>query len=136
MSAPEPTVRHVGEITCDEALFERLRQLRKRLADERDVPAYIVFSDVALRQMARHYPANENEFARISGVAQRKLQEFGAVFLAEIARHLGANPRQTFADDSFASSPPPRSRLNDTARETLKHFRAGESVERIAGNRG
>src|SRR5258708_2215019 len=41
-----------------------------------------------------------------------------------------------FADDSFASSPPPRSRLNDTARETLKHFRAGESVERIAGNRG
>ena len=136
--APLPLVtHHAGEIACDEALFERLRQLRKRLADERDVPAYIVFSDVALRQMARHYPANENEFARISGVGQRKLQEFGAVFLAEIARHLGANPRQMFADDSFAPPPPPpRSRLNDTARETLKRFRAGERIERIAGNRG
>src|SRR6266446_3656897 len=79
--APLPLVtHHAGEIACDEALFERLRQLRKRLADERDVPAYIVFSDVALRQMARHYPQTEKEFARISGVGQRKLQEFGAVF--------------------------------------------------------
>ena len=53
VTAPETKVRHVGEITCDETLFERLRDLRKRLADERNVPAYIVFSDVALRQMAR-----------------------------------------------------------------------------------
>ena len=57
VAAPETKVHHVGEITCDEILFERLRELRKRLADERDVPAYIIFSDVALRQMARNYPA-------------------------------------------------------------------------------
>src|SRR6185295_7188161 len=43
--APEPKAHRVGEIACDEALFERLRQRRKILADERDVPAYIVFSD-------------------------------------------------------------------------------------------
>ena len=55
-TAPETKRHQAGEITCDEALFERLRELRKRLADERDVPAYIVFSDVALRQMAREYP--------------------------------------------------------------------------------
>src|SRR5947207_15684544 len=102
MTAPEPSVHRAGEIACDEGLFERLRELRKRLADERDVPAYIVFSDVALRQMARGYPVTEREFARISGVGERKLGEFGAVFLAEIATYLQTNPRQIFADDSFA----------------------------------
>jgi ATP-dependent DNA helicase RecQ len=137
VSAPERTAHRVGEIACDEALFERLRQLRKRLADERDVPAYIVFSDVALRQMARDYPASEREFARISGVGEKKLREFGAVFLAEIAAHLQSSPRQIFADDSFAAPAPVpgRARLGATARETLRRFRAGESVEQIAAQR-
>jgi ATP-dependent DNA helicase RecQ len=103
-AAPEKMPR-AGEIGCDEELFERLRQLRKKLADERNVPAYIVFSDVALRQMARFYPASDEQFTRISGVGEKKLQEFGAVFLAEIAAHLQTSPRQIFADDSFAAAP-------------------------------
>ncbi|HEX4120254.1 MAG TPA: DNA helicase RecQ [Verrucomicrobiae bacterium] len=86
-----------GEISCDEDLFDRLRQLRKTLADERNVPAYIVFSDVSLRQMARNYPANEEEFARISGVGEKKLKEFGSSFLGEISAHLQTHPRQIFA---------------------------------------
>jgi len=89
------------EIACDEALFEKLRALRKQLADERAVPSYIIFSDVALRQMARLYPANENDFSRITGVGEKKLREFGAVFLRAIAAHLETNARQIFADDSF-----------------------------------
>jgi ATP-dependent DNA helicase RecQ len=99
-SAPEKMPR-AGAIGCDEELFERLRRLRKALADERFVPAYIVFSDVALRQMARYYPATDEEFSRISGVGEKKLKEFGAAFLAEIAAHLQSRPRQIFADDSF-----------------------------------
>jgi ATP-dependent DNA helicase RecQ len=101
-SAPEKMPR-AGEIGCDEELFERLRQLRKKLADDRNVPAYIVFSDVALRQMARFYPTTDDQFTRISGVGEKKLQEFGAVFLSEIASHLQTSPRQVFADDSFAA---------------------------------
>jgi ATP-dependent DNA helicase RecQ len=137
VSAPEPKAQRVGEIACDEVLFERLRQLRKQLADERDVPAYIVFSDVALRQMARQYPASESEFARISGVGEKKLREFGAVFLAEIAAHLSANPRQMFADDSFAAPAPVpgRAGLGDTVRDSLRRFQAGASVEQIAAQR-
>ena len=100
-AAPEK-IRRAGEIACDEELFERLRQLRKKLADERNVPAYIVFSDVALRQMARYYPTGDEQFTRISGVGEKKLQEFGAAFLGEIAAHLQTSPRQIFADDSFA----------------------------------
>jgi len=85
-----------GEISCDEALFERLRRLRKRLADERGVPPYIVFSDVSLRQMARFYPSNETEFAQISGVGEQKLKRFSKVFLSAIAKYRrenSTNPR-------------------------------------------
>jgi len=138
VTAPEKNVSHVGEISCDEVLFSRLRDLRKRLADERDVPAYIVFSDVALRQMARNYPANEREFARISGVGEKKLREYGAVFLGEIAAHMRSNPRQVFADDLSATPvapPAARKSLGDSVRETLRRFRAGESVEQIARDR-
>ena len=135
VAVPESKVHHVGEIACDETLFERLRELRKRLADERDVPAYIVFSDVALRQMARNYPESERDFARISGVGEKKLREFGEAFLNEIALHLATNPRQIFADDSFITPPARKSSLNDTTRETLRRFRAGESVPQIAADR-
>jgi len=86
----------VGAIVCDEELFERLRRLRKRLADERGVPSYIVFSDVSLRQMARYYPTNESEFARISGVGERKLKDFGAVFMDSITDYLRRHSRVTF----------------------------------------
>jgi ATP-dependent DNA helicase RecQ len=139
VAAPETKIHHVGEISCDEALFDRLRTLRKTLADERDVPAYIVFSDVALRQMARNYPASEREFARISGVGEKKLREFGDIFLGEIAAYLQTNARQIFADDSFtapAAPPPSRSSLGDSARETLRRFRSGQTVEQIARERG
>ena len=132
----EATAPRVGQISCDEALFERLRHLRKRLADERNVAAYIVLSDVALRQMARQYPADPDELARISGVGQRKLQEFGTHFLAEIAAHLQAQPRQSFAEDPAELSRPARPFLNDSIRHTLQLFRSGQTVEDIARTRG
>jgi ATP-dependent DNA helicase RecQ len=135
----EPAKHRIGEIACDEVLFGKLRELRKQLADERGVPPYIVFSDVSLRQMARFYPATDREFSRIVGVGDRKLREFGAVFLGEIAAHLQSNPRQMFADDSFAEPAAPmprRSRLTDTVRETLHFFRQGKTVSEIARSRG
>ena len=112
----EAKAQRAGEIACDEALFEKLRQLRKRLADERGVPPYIVFSDVSLRQMAREYPANERDFTRISGVGQKKLEEFGAIFLTEISAHLQQNPRQIFAANSFDASLPERSSFASSRR--------------------
>jgi ATP-dependent DNA helicase RecQ len=137
--APDKEKHRAGEIACDEALFEKLRALRKQLADERSVPSYIVFSDVSLRQMARIYPTSDKDFARISGVGDKKLREFGAVFLAGIAAHLQTNARQIFADDSFEAPPafvPQRSKLTDTVRETLHFFRQGKSVADIAHLRG
>ena len=83
-----------GAIECDEPLFERLRALRRQLADERGVPAYVIFSDVSLREMARKYPTNSTEFRRIPGVGEQKLKNFGAPFLSVIKDYLAANPRQ------------------------------------------
>lgn len=120
VTAPAKPERHVGGIACDEALFERLRALRKRLADERGVPPYIVFSDVSLRQMARLYPQGEGEFTRISGVGEKKLREFGAAFLGEIASHVAANPRQIFADDSFADPAPSAATTRPTSRRASR----------------
>jgi ATP-dependent DNA helicase RecQ len=138
VTAPEQaTKRRAGEIDCDEALFDKLRQLRKRLADERSVPPYIIFSDVSLRQIARNYPQDEKSFSRISGVGEKKLREFGDVFMAEVTAHLQTNARQIFAEESFEPAPPPmRSSLNDTARETVHFFRQGKTVEQIAIIRG
>ena len=90
--------RRPGAIECDEALFERLRSLRRKLADERNVPAYVVFSDVSLREMARSYPTNANEFRRVPGVGEQKLKDFAELFLSEIRSYLATNSRQTFAN--------------------------------------
>src|SRR5437867_2230696 len=88
-----------GAIECDEMLFDRLRGLRRKLADERDVPAYVIFSDVSLREMARNYPTTEGEFRRISGVGAQKLKDFAAPFLSKIKDYLVNNPRRTFLHD-------------------------------------
>ncbi|MBS0664770.1 MAG: DNA helicase RecQ [Verrucomicrobia bacterium] len=95
-----PKVRRIvhreGEVECDEILFERLRTLRKRLADERRVPAYIVFGDTTLRAMARHYPDRLAAMEGIPGMGERKRAEFGEIFAAEIASYLATNSRQSF----------------------------------------
>ncbi|MDQ3116382.1 MAG: HRDC domain-containing protein, partial [Verrucomicrobiota bacterium] len=88
--------KRAGEIECDEALFDDLRLVRRNLADERNVPAYVIFSDVALREMARSYPTTPSEFRRIPGVGEQKLKDFSAQFLAAIAEYLQNHPRQEF----------------------------------------
>jgi ATP-dependent DNA helicase RecQ len=85
-----------GEIACDERLFEQLRRLRKEIADSRNVPAYVIFGDVTLREMAREYPTTEREFSNVSGVGSKKLDEFGAPFMDAVKKYLRENPRQTF----------------------------------------
>ncbi len=135
LTPPVAAKPRAGSIECDDALFDTLRQLRKRLADERNVPPYVIFSDVALRQMARFYPEDEKAFSRISGVGEKKLTEFGALFMAEIRAHLANAPRRTFADDLPAAQPS-RRQMPNTAFLTLELFRAGHSTEEIARRRG
>jgi ATP-dependent DNA helicase RecQ len=68
-------------------LFNRLRSLRKEIADEGDVPAYVVFSDRALSEMATYYPQSSGNFLAISGVGQAKLEKYGDTFISSISAY-------------------------------------------------
>ena len=67
-------------------LPEALRALRKRLADERGVPAYVIFSDRTLQDMAARRPRTRDELLDVHGVGQHKLDQYGDLFLAELRR--------------------------------------------------
>lgn len=69
---------------ADQQLFEDLRDLRKQLADQQDVPAYVVFGDISLLDMAQKRPQTEDEFLEVSGVGQAKLERYAEVFLTRI----------------------------------------------------
>lgn len=69
----------------DAELFERLRALRRELAEWRDVPPYIVCSDKTLRGLCRQRPATREELLEVSGIGERKADEFGEAFLKAIA---------------------------------------------------
>ncbi len=91
-SEPEPAVRgkkkafvpsdRIGEEAGD--LFGRLRTLRKRLADEKGLPAYLIFSDAVLLQMATHRPRSGDELLQINGIGPKKLAQYGDLFLEEL----------------------------------------------------
>ena len=70
----------------DATRFDRLRALRKALADERGVPAYVIFSDRTLQDMAVRNPRTRDEFLAVHGVGQKKLDQYGALFLAALRR--------------------------------------------------
>ncbi|PTX97853.1 DNA helicase RecQ [Opitutus sp. ER46] len=90
------STRREGDIECDELLFNRLRGVRKELADERGVPAYIVFGDNTLRAMARSYPTTVDAMEGIPGIGEKKRAEFGETFADAIAEYLENNPRIAF----------------------------------------
>jgi ATP-dependent DNA helicase RecQ len=72
-------------LPVDEELYEALRGLRKRLADEQNVPAYVVFSDATLAEMAARAPATYAQLLEVNGVGKAKLERYGDTFLALIA---------------------------------------------------
>ena len=75
----------------DEGLFEALRQLRKKLADQLAIPAYIVLSDKTLHLLALKKPGDMEAFGEISGIGEFKKEKYGKDFLAVINEYLGRN---------------------------------------------
>lgn len=75
----------------DEGLFEALRQLRKKLADQLAIPAYIVLSDKTLHLLALKKPGDMEAFGEISGIGEFKKEKYGKDFLTVINEYLGRN---------------------------------------------
>jgi len=80
----KPAGKRIEGLDYDEDLFQALRVLRKRLADEARVPPYVIFGDAALVEMAAYRPADEEALLAINGVGAVKLERYGADFLKVI----------------------------------------------------
>jgi len=82
----EPKSAKVQEekLSINETLFQRLRDLRKRIADERNIPPYIIFHDRTLKEMASRVPITWSELSAIFGMGEAKLKQYGPRFLKEI----------------------------------------------------
>ncbi len=88
-AAPKPSVAKDSWEGVDRALFEILRQLRRELAKQRAVPAYIVFTDATLRDLARKRPLTQDALLRVSGIGMKKLEQYGEELLSEIRKYCG-----------------------------------------------
>lgn len=82
----------------DEALFEMLKSLRKRVAKGKGLPPYIIFQDPSLEEMATTYPTTEQELAQVNGVGMSKVKKFGAPFLEVIQKYVEENDIVTASD--------------------------------------
>ncbi|NEP40681.1 MAG: DNA helicase RecQ [Okeania sp. SIO2H7] len=120
----------------EQRLFEELRALRKRIADEQMVAPYVVFPDTTLQQMAQKRPQTLDEFMDISGVGSRKQDKYGKKFIQAIRNYCAENGLSTNSEpirelakvvDNFPSF---------TQIETLELHKQGLSIDAIANQRG
>ncbi len=105
---------------ADQSLWEALRACRKTLAEEKGVPPYVIFHDAALMEMVERQPQTQSQFAKITGVGDKKLKAYAADFLEVIKQH-SLNTANTSA--------------SDTVDETLQLLRSGIKVNDIAVQR-
>ena len=101
------------------ALWEALRQLRRNLAETQGVPAYVIFHDATLMEMAEQRPQNRQQLAQISGVGDRKLEAYGEEFLQLL---------QSFNSNGVEPA-------TESLEETLLHLKRGLDVAAIADER-
>jgi len=88
----------------DEKLFELLKNLRKKVAREKDLPPYVIFQDPSLEEMATTYPTTKEELASINGVGMGKVNKFGKEFLDLIQTYVDENDIETASDVVVKSS--------------------------------
>lgn len=127
-STTQPLEMRTSEV---EMLFQRLRTLRKQIADEQSVPPYIVFADSTLKLMAQQQPQTLTQFAQLSGVATHKLAQYGRRFLAEIIAYCQEHGLPVQADTTTPLPATP----SGTELVTLQLHQQGLSIEEIAQKR-
>ncbi len=106
-----------------EILYEKLKVLRKNVADSQSVPPYVIFADSTLKLMAQLQPKNTKEFSNISGVNSYKLQQYGEKFLSVV-------------QEFVRSQELPKKLPNKSQMETLQLHQQGLEISEIAQKRG
>ncbi|MCW8955471.1 MAG: DNA helicase RecQ, partial [Gammaproteobacteria bacterium] len=102
----------------EQKLWDMLRDCRRRLADEQGIPPYRIFHDATLMEMVSHLPLDHQQFARISGVGEHKLEAYADDFL-QVLRDYHDEQKNQPSD-------------TDTVTETLQLFHCGMNIESIA----
>jgi len=118
----------------DHGLFDALRALRRELALKRSVPAYVVFSDAALRGMARLRPSTPDAFLRVSGVGSAKAEQYGDIFLDAISRYCREHSlsMDVSLPQRASARKARRSTLNMARQTAYGLFARGISIEEVA----
>ena len=96
--AEEKDTNGTGGKAYDEALFELLKALRKKIAKEKNLPPYVIFQDPSLEEMATTYPISKEDMAQINGVGMGKVVKFGKPFIDLIAKYIEENDIETATD--------------------------------------
>ncbi len=125
-------------VEYDTILFESLRLVRKQLAEEENVPAYIVLSDATLQELAAYMPLSKEELSNITGFGQMKIEKYGPPFLLAIAYYCDENKlasRMHLKTPKRQRKEKPE-RESDTKQQSLTLFNEGNSIEKIAVMRG
>jgi ATP-dependent DNA helicase RecQ len=94
----------VNAKSYDVKLFEILKNLRKKIAKERDLPPYVIFQDPSLEEMATTYPTTKEDLAQVNGVGMGKVNKFGKEFLETIEKYVDDNDIETANDVVVKSS--------------------------------
>jgi ATP-dependent DNA helicase RecQ len=119
----------------EEELFQHLRALRKRIADEQGLPPYVVFHDLSLRAMAQHRPQSRSQFAQIPGVGSNKLATYFTTFTDEIREYCTTHNLSMGMESQTMTNLAPPVNSSVTRQLTLALYRQGLSVEEIARQR-
>ncbi len=121
----------------DRHLFERLRSRRKELADEADVPPYVIFSDRTLVEMATYFPQTEEELGAIHGIGRAKLEKYGPHFLPVIIEYCREHSIQK-TDRRRNAYPPGGFEPSSGTRSSAvgEAFNSGGSIEDLARDFG
>lgn len=128
---PKPAASSNRPTDYDEVLFERLRKLRKRLADDAGVPPYVIFSDRSLLDMAIHYPQTPEAFLGIHGVGERRAATYGESFLPEIREHVAEHGQRQFTvAPPVPAAPRPLTR-GKRSQEVGSAFAAGSTIQEL-----
>ena len=134
VSGSDTQINRQDDGDYDAALYNELSALRRHIADQRGVPAYVIFGNRTLRDMARKAPRTPDEFARVSGVGRAKLEDLGGLFLERINAHLRERgmPEAAVAKEQPSGGQSPPRVVSQSFMETGRVISAGASLEETA----
>ncbi|MGQ3686183.1 MAG: DNA helicase RecQ [Candidatus Loosdrechtia sp.] len=119
----------------DHTLFERLRILRKTIADNESIPPYIIFHDTSLKEMSTCYPQSLSGLRKISGVGEQKINKYGGIFLEEIVNYCRHNNIESKPFQNKHSGSPVIQPKTPTIQMTLELNRQRLTIQEIAQKR-